>query len=180
MELKHGLRVMLFLLTITSPFLICGNFVHLIMHTIIAQLEKIITDYAPRLQQLDEAVFAHKPSPVKWSGKEYLGHLIDSAQNNIRRFVLVQYQDNPFVIYDQEKWVAAAGYQHYPAKDLVDLWVLINKHLAIILKNIPESDQNREVQTQDLHSIKWLAADYNKHLLHHLHQVLQLEPIPYP
>ncbi|MBK8495129.1 MAG: hypothetical protein IPL50_08885 [Chitinophagaceae bacterium] len=63
---------------------------------------------------------------------------------------------------------------------MVDLWVLINKHLAIILKNIPESDQNREVQTQDLHSVKWLAADYNKHLLHHLHQVLQLEPIPYP
>ena len=84
------------------------------------------------------------------------------------------------MIYDQEKWVAAACYQNYPAKDLVALWVLINKHLVIILKNIPESDLNREVQTQDLHSIKWLAADYNKHLLHHLHQVLQLETIPYP
>ncbi len=150
------------------------------MQTIIQLLEKIIADYTPRLMQLDEAAFSQKPSPAKWSGKEYLGHLIDSAQNNIRRFVLAQYQDKPFVIYDQEKWVTAADYQHYPAKDLVDFWVLINKHLVIILKNIPESGQDREVQTQDLHSVKWLAADYNKHLLHHLHQVLNLDPMPYP
>lgn len=150
------------------------------MQPIIQLLEKIIADYTPRLMQLDEASFSHKPSPAKWSGKEYLGHLIDSAQNNIRRFVLAQYQDKPFVIYDQEKWVAAADYQHYPTKDLVDFWVLINKHLVIILKNIPESGLDREVQTQDLHSVKWLAADYNKHLLHHLHQVLQMDPMPYP
>jgi hypothetical protein len=150
------------------------------MQNIIQLLEKIIADYTPRLMQLDEASFSYKPSPAKWSGKEYLGHLIDSAQNNIRRFVLAQYQDKPVVIYDQQNWVAAADYQHYPAKDLVALWVLINKHLVIILKNIPESGQNREVQTQDLHSVKWLAADYNKHLLHHLHQVLQLETMPYP
>ena len=161
-------------------FLFIRHIVYLIMQTIIAQLEEIIAHYTPRLQQLSEADLTHKPSPVKWSGKEYLGHLIDSAQNNIRRFVLAQYQDKPFVIYDQEKWVAAAAYQHYPVKDLVAFWILINKHLVIILKNIPEADHNREVQTQDVHSIKWLAEDYNKHLLHHLHQVLQLEPVPYP
>jgi CRISPR/Cas system endoribonuclease Cas6 (RAMP superfamily) len=150
------------------------------MQTIINQLEKIIIDYTPLLKQLREADFTHKPSPVKWSGKEYLGHLIDSAQNNIRRFVVAQHEEKPFIIYHQEKWVTAANYQHYPLKDLVDFWVLINKHLAIILKNIPEEYVGREVQTQELHTIQWLAADYNKHLLHHLHQVLQLEPIAYP
>lgn len=150
------------------------------MQTIITQLEKIITDYTAQLTQLNEEDFAHKPSPVKWSGKEYLGHLIDSALNNARRFVVAQHEDKPFIVYDQEKWVAASGYQNYPLKDLIDLWVLLNKHIVIILKNIPDEDLNREVQTQELHSIKWLAADYNKHLLHHLHQVLHLEPIAYP
>lgn len=150
------------------------------MQNIIAQLEKIITDYTPLLRQLNEEAFAHKPSPSKWSGKEYLGHLIDSAQSNIRRFVMAQHQDKPFIVYEQELWVEAADYQNYPVKDLIDLWVLINKHIVIILKKMPETVYEREVQTQDLHSVIWLAADYNKHLLHHLHQVLDLEPVAYP
>ncbi|MEP7256244.1 MAG: DinB family protein [Ferruginibacter sp.] len=150
------------------------------MQTIINQLEKIITDYTPQLQQLNEAAFSDKPSPAKWSGKEYLGHLIDSAQSNIRRFVVAQHEEKPYIVYAQNEWVIAADYQNYPLKDLIDLWTLINKHIVIILKNIPEAALSREVQTGDIHSIKWLAADYNKHLLHHLHQVLHLEPIPYP
>ena len=150
------------------------------MQTIIDQLEKIITDYTPQLKQLSEAEFSSKPSPTKWSGKELLGHLIDSAQNNIRRFVVAQHEDKPYIVYAQEEWVVAANYQNYPLKDLIDLWILINKHIIIILKNIPEVALLREVKTGDIHSIKWLAADYNKHLLHHLHQVLHLEPVPYP
>ena len=150
------------------------------MQTIIEELEQIITDYSSKLNKLPEEDLAYKPSPVKWSGKEYLGHLIDSAQNNIRRFVVAQHQDKPFIVYEQEKWVEAANYQNYPSKDLIDLWILLNKHMVIILKNIPGKDLDREVETQEIHSIKWLAADYNKHLLHHLHQVLHLEPVAYP
>lgn len=150
------------------------------MQKIIEHLEQIIIDYSPKLNQLEEEDFAHKPSPVKWSGKEYLGHLIDSAQSNIRRFVVAQHEDKPFIVYDQEKWVQAANYQNYPLRDLIDLWVLLNKHMVIILKNIPDKDLDREVQTQEIHSIKWLAADYNTHLLHHLHQVLHLEAVAYP
>jgi len=150
------------------------------MQTIIHQLEKIIAGYAPQLNQLPEADFSHKPSLEKWSGKEYLGHLIDSAQSNIRRFVVAQYEAKPFIVYDQEKWVAAANYQEYPLKDLIDLWILINKHIVILLKNMPETAYENEVLTQDTHSIKWLAADYNKHMLHHLHQVLHFEPVAYP
>ncbi len=155
-------------------------FVHLSMQNIIAQLEKIIADYAPRLQQLSEPELSLKPSPTKWSGKEYLGHLIDSAQNNIRRFVVVQYEDKPHIVYQQDTWVAAANYQNYPSGDLINLWILINKHLAVILKNIPADRHDKVVLTGDLHTVKWLAADYNKHLLHHLHQVLKLEPVAYP
>lgn len=150
------------------------------MQTIISELQKIIEDYSTQLTLLSEADFSHKPSATKWSGKEYLGHLVDSAQSNIRRFVMAQYEDKPFIIYDQEKWVAAADYQDYPLKDLIDLWIRINKHLIIILKKMPESAYEKEVQTQELHTVKWLAADYNKHLLHHLHQVLHLEPVAYP
>lgn len=150
------------------------------MQTIITKLEKIISDYTPQLQQLNETEFSYKPFPAKWSGKELLGHLVDSAQSNIRRFVVAQHEEKPYIVYAQNEWVIAANYQNYPLNDLVDLWTLINKHIVIILTNMPESVLSREVQTGDIHTIKWLAADYNKHLLHHLHQILNLEPVPYP
>lgn len=150
------------------------------MQQIINELEKIINDYTPQLKQLDESAFSLKPSPGKWSGKEYLGHLIDSAQNNIRRFVVAQYEERPHIVYQQDTWVSAANYQDYDPNDLINLWVLLNKHMAVLLKNMPADMEEKEVLTGDIHTIKWLAADYNKHLLHHLHQVLKLEPLPYP
>src|SRR6185312_10590666 len=150
------------------------------MEKIIQQLQLIIDKYAMQLQSIHEDVWLHKPDPVKWSKKEILGHLIDSAQNNIRRFIVAQYEDNPKIVYAQDNWVAASNYQNYVTKDIVDLWTLLNKHICMILKNIPAGVEERLTETSEPHSIKWLAADYNKHLLHHLHQVLDLEPVAYP
>lgn len=150
------------------------------MKLIIQQLENIITEYTPQLQRIAPEELVYKVSPAKWSNKEVIGHLIDSAQNNIRRFVVGQYEDKPYIVYAQDTWVAAADYQNYPIDDLINLWVLVNKHIVILWKNLPASAENNEVQTQAVHTIKWLAEDYNKHLLHHLHKILKLEEVPYP
>lgn len=150
------------------------------MNSSIKQLENIITTYSSMLQKLAEDNASQKPLPGKWSKKELVGHMIDSAQNNIRRFIVAQYEVNPAISYAQDHWVAAADYQHYPLEDIVSLWILLNKHIVRILKTIPVDMQQNEVLTGSLHSIEWLAADYNKHLLHHLHQVLDLEEMAYP
>ncbi|NBB30802.1 hypothetical protein [Cellulophaga sp. BC115SP] len=39
-------------------------------------------------QSQSEESLSLKSSSEKWSKKEVLGHLIDSAQNNVRRFVV--------------------------------------------------------------------------------------------
>ena len=150
------------------------------MNSSIQQLTQIVLTYTPLLNNLDEQDAMYKSSPEKWSKKELIGHLIDSAQNNIRRFVVAQYEEKPHITYAQDTWVKAAGYQEYPLKDLIVLWELLNKHMVRILTTIPASMHEREVSTGSLHSIQWLAADYNKHLLHHLHQVLELERVAYP
>ena len=150
------------------------------MQKSISELENIISMYSPLLQSINEEKISYRPLPGKWSKKELIGHMIDSAQNNIRRFVVVQYEDKPFIRYAQDNWVIAAGYRDYPLGDLIQLWILQNRHLVRVLKNIPAELYNQEVQTGELHSVQWLATDYNKHLLHHLHQVLELEPVPYP
>jgi len=79
------------------------------MHNTILQLETILSTYEPLLLKLDEQIASHKPSPSKWSKKELIGHLIDSAHNNLRRFIVAQYEEKPLIKYAQDYWVLAAG-----------------------------------------------------------------------
>ena len=53
----------------------------------IHKLTAIVIEYPARFQSIPEAQFSFKPSPKKWSKKEILGHLIDSATNNHHRFI---------------------------------------------------------------------------------------------
>lgn len=149
------------------------------MQKSIHQLQSIITNYSAQLKSLKEDEWVYKPNPAKWNHKEILGHLIDSAQTNIRRFIVAQYEDNPKIVYAQDNWVTAANYQNYNTRPGL-LWTLLNKHIVIVLKNITKGKEERLSETNELRSIEWLAADYNKHLLHHLHKVLDLEPVAYP
>ena len=150
------------------------------MQSIALQLESIIDEHIAALHAIPESEMIHKPSPSKWSKKEILGHTIDSAQNNIRRFIVAQYEEIPAISYNQDAWVIITDYQHYDLSNLIDLWRLLNKHISVILKNTSAEAAKRKCQTGDLHTLEWLAQDYVKHLRHHLHQVLELEPVAYP
>jgi DinB superfamily len=150
------------------------------MQSIATELEIFLDRHTTALASLTENEMAQKPSPAKWSKKEMIGHLIDSAENNIRRFVVAQYEEIPVIKYNQDKWVAIANYQQWNKGDLINLWYLLNKQVCEILKNTSAETALRTCQTGELHTIEWLAVDYIKHLRHHIHQVLDLEPVPYP
>jgi hypothetical protein len=150
------------------------------MKEISAQLKSILDQHMETLQQIPEDEFASKPSPSKWSKKEIMGHLIDSAQNNIRRFVTAQYEDNPKIAYNQDRWVTISVYQQWDTVDIIRLWCLLNIQICYILENTDRETATRNCTTDINHTIEWLARDYNKHLLHHLHVVLDLEPVAYP
>mgnify|MGYP001584903545 FL=1 len=84
------------------------------------------------------------------------------------------------IVYNQEKWVTIVGYQQWSTNDLIDLWYLLNRQICEILKNTSSETAQRQCRAPELHTIEWLAQDYIKHLKHHLHQVLELEPVTYP
>lgn len=153
---------------------------NLFMQSIALQLESLIDQYVALLKAVPDHEMTFKLSFSKWSKKEILGHTIDSAQNNIRRFIVAQYEENPHIRYNQDKWVAISNYQDYNLADLIALWYLLNKHISIILKNTSTERAQRKCQTEDLHTLEWLAQDYIKHLRHHIHRVLELEPVAYP
>src|SRR5260370_41387558 len=56
-------------------------------NTIADDLRRTVNEAQGPLQSLSEQETSAHPQPGKWSKKEILGHLIDSATNNHQRFV---------------------------------------------------------------------------------------------
>jgi hypothetical protein len=145
------------------------------MQKIINQLTELVNGYTEKLDAIEDDEFSAKPAPGKWSKKEIVGHLIDSAQNNIQRFIRAQYISKPHIIYNQDAWVAAQNYQQYTRQSLIQLWALLNKHICIILSAMPQAMYNNHVNVgrdeEKLVTVQFLAEDYITHHLHHLKQI---------
>ena len=122
--------------------------------------------------------WARRPGPGKWSAKEIIGHLTDSAHVNLQRFVRCTYEDKFKLIYFQEEWVAAQHYQDADITELLELWRLVNMQVARVLDNYPADrwqatcDSNRGEPVY--HTVEFLANDYIAHMQHHLNQIITL------
>ena len=143
----------------------------------IKRLETYIVELPAFYKLFSEEQLVLKPDQEKWSHKEVLGHLIDSAHNNLRRFICGQYETTPSKIaYDQDFWVAANDYQHATKEDVIQLWVLMNKQISSVLFQMSESDYKKVVDAGKaeikLYSLQFLAEDYVRHLKHHLNQII--------
>src|SRR4051794_27432292 len=77
--------------------------------------------------------WATKPEPAKWSKKQIIGHLIDSAQVNLQRFIRCTYEEDFKLTYEQVEWVDAAHYQEANINELLGLWKLLNLQIARVL-----------------------------------------------
>jgi DinB superfamily len=146
------------------------------MQQVVEQLESIVNEYSVKFLNLSEEALSFKPAADKWSKKEIIGHLIDSAQNNIRRFITAQYQLNPHVVYEQDIWVSIQHYKDYDKAALISLWQLLNEHIIFVLKNMPVEKYQQQCNTgkekEELHTLEFLATDYITHHLHHLKQIV--------
>ena len=139
----------------------------------INRLEEILNTVPQRLRQFSSKEFSDKPSPGKWSKKQIIGHLIDSATNNHHRFVRAQFDDKPKISYDQELWNKHSYYDTMDDEHIISFWELYNRHLIEVIRRIPEDLMQRECSMGDesMYSISWLVDDYVRHLEHHLGQI---------
>ncbi|NOX88606.1 MAG: DinB family protein [Calditrichaeota bacterium] len=154
------------------------------------QVETKLKETEKRLRGICSEESAIKPVPDRWSAKEILGHLIDSALNNTIRFINGQFQCNLiFSGYDQDRWVILQHYQEESWESLIKLWSELNKRILKIIEAIPEEILNNEYQEHNLDHIAWkkvsknqpatlsyLIEDYFRHMQHHLEQIFSMYP----
>ena len=143
--------------------------------SIAAELSEIVQSSEPLMRQLRNAETTFEHAPGKWSKKEILAHLIDSASNNHQRFVRAASEGTlQFPGYDQNKLIAIQNPNLTSWELLVELWSSYNRYLAYILNQIPasSSDFQCSIGGKPAVTLLWLAGDYVEHLKHHLNQIL--------
>ena len=114
-------------------------------------------------------------SVEKWSRKQILGHLLDSAANNHHRFVRAQIEGKlTMPSYAQQDWVSIQDYRSRRWNELIEFWTAYNRHLLHLMEEIPGPNRNNlcQIGQGDAVTLEFLAVDYVRHLKHHLHQVL--------
>jgi hypothetical protein len=126
------------------------------------------------LQAITESEAATSLVPGRWTRKEELGHLIDSASNNHMRFVRATLDgtyEGPG--YAQNEWVDLHGYRDLPWTMLVEFWRGYNDLLAHVVARIPDEGLNASCRIGggDPVTLGFVIEDYVRHLRHHLQQI---------
>jgi hypothetical protein len=140
-----------------------------------SDLGRTVAQAKPLLLKLNNADTSRRPRPGKWSRKEILGHLMDSASNNHQRFVRAALQGKlVFPGYPQEELVTLQHFREMDWGFLVDLWASYNRFLAHVLTCLPTrvAKNSCKIGENKPATLAWIAQDYVEHLKHHLNQIL--------
>ena len=139
----------------------------------VSSLSSVVGSALPRLHAIPEDIAAQKPAANKWSKKEILGHLIDSAANNHQRFMRLQLQSElSFPGYEQDNWVRLNRYQQTPWSEIIILWSAYNRHLATVIESLDDAALGHVWHSPDGDvTLEFIATDYLRHLKHHLKQI---------
>jgi DinB family protein len=149
------------------------------MNSLSSELSHVISSAESVLKQVSEEESSKPILTGGWSRKQVLGHLIDSASNNHQRFVRAALQGSlDFPGYDQQDWVRVQAVEeaHWPT--LVTLWASYNRHLAHIIAHLPPAklESACRIGSNEPVTLRFIAQDYLRHLLHHLAQLGAIVP----
>lgn len=151
------------------------------------QIKNILMKSGQNLRSQNSTEMSYKPGPGKWSKKEILGHLIDSAYNNHQRILRAEKMENfIFKGYDQNEWVIKNNYQNRSKKEIIDLFLSVNYHLSELIANLTNDVLLKQIKNHNLDQISMrpvdknqhvtlsiLIEDYIFHLNHHLSQIVE-------
>lgn len=130
----------------------------------------LIDSFHEQVLKTHDEITKIKFAEDKWSLREIMGHLIDSASNNHQRFVRLQFGDLlDFPAYDGEEWIRTQKYNSMTWDVLVALWYNYNCLLLHVIENADETTLgNVWVKGEDAIPLKQLINDYYKHMELHI------------
>ena len=115
--------------------------------------------------------------PVNGLKKEILGHLVDSAINNLKRFTDVQALPQPckLVQYRQNELVSINRYQQVPLEHVLEMWRSLNKQIVYVVRNTDAEKFELVFEfpndEKELKTFGWVFCDYVGHMEHHFRQI---------
>jgi hypothetical protein len=146
------------------------------------ELKRLLEEWEPILLHLPFDVITERRNTQKRSIKQIVGHMVDSATNNIHRIIHLQYQLSPLIFPDyanfgnNDRWIALQNYQEEDWINLVQLWKYSNLHIVHVIDNInPEMLNNVWINAlnQDI-SLNAMIIDYLRHFKLHLNEINEL------
>lgn len=144
------------------------------METTAKELDYIIELFKNDYLNLNESLTELRISDDKWTLKEIIGHLIDSASNNHQRFIRLKLsKELEFPDYKNSEWLQIQNYNNMKFSELLLLFFYYNKLMVNIILNIDgKSLNNRWNVSWDENSsfitLGTLANHYVEHIKIHL------------
>ncbi len=132
--------------------------------------KEIVESFYNKLISVESDITGVKLAEDKWSLKEIVGHLIDSASNNHQRFVRLQISDLlDFPTYQGELWVDIQKHNSMNWGMLISLWYNYNLLLLNIINEIDSSKlENVWIKDEAAIPLSELITHYFRHLELHI------------
>ncbi|OXA81620.1 DinB superfamily protein [Flavobacterium aquidurense] len=144
------------------------------MQNAILKFDQLLNENSNYFPTIDPVILEER-KPGKWSKKEVLGHLIDSAIHNLVRFTEINYVAKPYRHrpYNQIDLVNLNQYQTKDINELNQLWLSLNKQIIRIMKSVDEEALDYKIILSDdsVIDLRFLMTDYVEHLEHHINQI---------
>lgn len=146
-----------------------------IIQSAISELEELLTAIPAAFLRLTAEEVTSPRQAGKWSRLQLLGHLCDSAINNLSRFIKVQYEPQPLTlaVYNQDEWMAVQQYAGAPPEEILTLWITLNQSILRVFSRLTPSQLSLifQIEGGETVTLEWLIEDYLVHMKHHLGQI---------
>ena len=138
-----------------------------------------VAAWEPRLSSLPAKVISQRSNSQGRTIRQIIGHMVDSATNNIHRAVHLQYQDSPFTFPNyatngnNDRWIAIQNYQDEDWTILMQLWKYTNLHFVHVVENIQEGKLDQEWVSAPGKTVRLeeMVVDYLRHFELHLVEI---------
>jgi hypothetical protein len=142
----------------------------------------LVSEWEPKLLSLTNEVITQRRNSQDRTIKQIVGHMIDSASNNIHRIVHLQYQKSPlkFPNYatdgNNDRWIAIQNYLEEDWENMINMWKYSNLHIVHVIKSVDPSKLNQQwhYSEEKLISLKDGIIDYLRHFKLHLDEIDEL------